>query len=146
MIATAILERQTPAPVLVQPVVRRWLVVEYCGHDIYLGWHLYLRNDPGYQKRNKDGGWGWVRGPVWERDRRGNRMVEFFARSFGIDLKGDWSCGHYGLDEFVKRYPLKGRKIWGEKRGGVEVLEDYWGTLALYTPNAAGERPATTPK
>lgn len=130
MIATATIEQQTPAPVLVQPVVRRWLVAEYCGHDIYMGWHLYLRDTPKYQTRNEDGSWGWIRPRAIKR----NRIVEFFA-TLGIELKGDWTCPEYGLAEFVKRYPLKGRKIWGETRGGVEVLEDYWGTLALYTPN-----------
>jgi hypothetical protein len=119
---------------LTPPLVRRWLVAEYCGHDIYMGWHLYLRDDPGYQKRNKDGGWGWLRGPVWERDRAGNKIVAFFAAAFGIDLQGDWSCGRYGLSEFVKRFPLPGRKVWGERRGGIEVMEDYWGNLALFRP------------
>ena len=114
---------------------RRWLVAEYCGHDIYMGWHLYIRDNPGYQKRNQDGGWGWIRGPVWDRDRKNNRMVKFFSEAFGIELKGDWTCPEHGCAEFVKRYPLKGRKVWGEKRGGVEVLEGYWGDLLLFTPN-----------
>lgn len=99
-----------------------------------MGWHLYLRETPKFQQRNKDGDWGWVRGPVWPRDRVGNRMVLFFA-SLGIELKGDWTCPEDGCAEFVKRYPLKGRKSWGEKRGGVEVLEGYWGDLKLYKPN-----------
>lgn len=149
MTGTAIIKDRWPAPVLVQPVVRRWLIAEYCGHDIYMGWHLYMRENPGYQQRNENGDWGWIRGPVWGHRSRGNRVVEFFVRAFGIELKGDWTCGDYGLAEFVKRFPLKGRKIWGEKRGGVEVLEDYWGTLALYTPNGAlcdGDEPPQTLK
>lgn len=109
----------------------KWLIAEYCGHYILMGWHLYLRDDPGYRKRNKDGGWGWIRGPVWERDRDGNKVVAFFAASFGIDLKGDWSCGEYGLADFVKRFPLPGRKVWGERRGGVRVIQGYWSDLTL---------------
>lgn len=115
--------------------VRHWLVAEYCGHDFYTGWHLYLRDDPGYQKRNADGDWGWIRGPVWPRNEKGNKIVAFFAAAFGIALKGDWTCPQDGCAEFVKRFPLPGRKVWGERRGGIEVTEGYWGDLALYTPN-----------
>lgn len=111
-------------------VVRRWLVAEYCGHDLFTGWHLYLRDDPGYQKPNNDGGWGWIRHGSIRRD----YIVAFFA-TLGIELKGDWSCPEYGCAEFVKRYPLKGCKVWGERRGGVQVIEDYWGDLTLHPPN-----------
>lgn len=124
------LKQPAPAPVLVHPVVRIWLVAEYCGSNFYTGWHLYLRETPGYQQRNEDGSWGWIRPGAIGR----KHIVEFFA-TLGIELKSDWTCPEYGCAEFVKRYPLKGRKVWGEKRGGVEVLKDYWGTLAIYTPN-----------
>ncbi len=117
-------------PDSVQRLVRRWLVAEYCGHDIYMGWHLYLRDSPGYQKRNADGSWGWIRlGAIGRK-----YIVEFFA-TLGIELKGDWSRPEDGCAEFVKRYPLKGRKVWGEKRGGIEVLEGYYGELTK-TPNS----------
>lgn len=36
-----------------------------------------------------------------------------------------------GLVEFVKRFPLPGRKVWGERRGGVRVIQGYWGDLTL---------------
>lgn len=120
---------------------KQWLVAEYCGHDIYSGWHLYLRDDPGFQKRNADGDWGWIRGPVWP-DRKGNRFVKFFQEAFGIELKGDWTCPEYGLAEFAKRFPLPGRKVWGERRGGVEVTVGEWGDLALYS---ARQRTHVTP-
>lgn len=109
----------------------RWLIAEYCSHPIYLGWHLYLRDDPRYQKRNQDGGWGWIRGPAWDRDRKGNKIVEFFSSALGIDLQDDWTCPQHGLAAFVKRFPIKGRKVGGEKRGGIAVLEDYWGNLTI---------------
>lgn len=117
--------KRTPSSTTPKPV-RKWLVAEYCGHDIYMGWHLYLRDHPGYQKRNSDGNWGWIRlGSLARR-----RVVAFFA-TLGIELKGDWSCPEYGIGEFVKRFPLPGRKVWGKRRGGVEVLEAYWGDLSL---------------
>lgn len=113
-------------------LVRRWLVAEYCDSNFYSGWHLYLREKPGYQTRNKDGGWGWIR------SLNNDKIVAFFA-TLGIELKEDWPCPEYGLAEFVKRYPLKGRKVGGEKRGGVKVLVGEWGDLTL-APNDESER------
>jgi hypothetical protein len=107
-----------------------WLVAEYCGHNFYMGWHLYERENPGYQKRNANGDWGWVR----PGDIGACHVVEFF-KTLGITLQGDWTCPEYGIAEFVKRYPLKGRRVWGERRGGVEVTRGYWDDLALYTQN-----------
>ena len=106
-----------------------YLIAEHCDADFYTGWHLYLRETPKYQTPNSNGSWGWIRSG----DLIAPRIIEFMA-SLGINLFGDWTCPEYGLAEFVKRYPLSGRRIWGEKRGGVEVLQDRWGTLDLYTP------------
>jgi len=104
---------------------RCWLVAEYCGHDIYTGWHLYLRDHPGYQKRNKDGDWGWLR------RLDGDKKVQEFFTSIGITLKGDGTRDADGLMEFAQRFPLPGRKVWGKRRGGVRVTEARCGELAL---------------
>lgn len=124
-----------------QRFVRRWLVAEYCGHDLFMGWHLYLRDSPKYQTRNADGEWGWLRSG----DLAARKIVAFMA-SLGIKLTRDWSCPEYGPAEFVKRHSLPGRKVWGETRGGVEVLEDHWGNLTLYSPNAADHGTAVKPE
>jgi hypothetical protein len=108
---------------------RMWLIAEYCGHNFYMGWHLYLRDNPGYQKRNADGNWGWVR----PGDRGTWDVVKFFE-ALGIELKGDWSRPEDGCAEFVKRFPMPGRKVWGKRRGGIRVSVGYWGDLRRIQP------------
>lgn len=45
------------------PRVVKWLIAEYCPSPFYMGWHLYLRDSRGVQRRNKNGDWGWIRRP-----------------------------------------------------------------------------------
>ncbi|KKN01221.1 hypothetical protein LCGC14_1129850 [marine sediment metagenome] len=42
------------------PRKRLTLIAYYNPHAIYMGWHLYLRERR--DRRNADGGWGWVHG------------------------------------------------------------------------------------
>lgn len=121
-------------------VVRRWLIAEYCGHDIYMGWHLYLRDHPGYQRRNQDGDWGWIAGVDIRRGRAG--VVTKLLTDLGCEITGDGTTDTDGIARFAATYPLPGRKVWGKRRGGVEVQESQWGELTLYAPNAKNQRAA----
>ena len=58
-----------------EPLVRRWLVVEYCGHVLYRGHWFYLRRRR--RHRNPDGGWGWLH------DDDGLRQIAALLRSLG---------------------------------------------------------------
>jgi len=106
---------------------QKWLVAEYCGHDYFMGWHLYLRDTPGYQERNKDGGWGWLRKAGGARE---------FLESIGCPITGDGSMDSDGIAAFARRYPLPGKRVWRKKRGGVLVVLDYWGhVIGLAEPS-----------
>src|SRR5688572_23564118 len=101
---------------------RVYLIAEYCAHDIYLGWHLYLRDNNKRQQPNANGDWGWIRGV-------GRRGWEFepakaILDELGIAIRGDGSCDDDGLAELARRFPIPRQRIGGKPRGCVAVLED----------------------
>lgn len=93
-----------------------WLIAEYCAHDfLYTGWHLYLRENKGYQRRNKDGGWGWLRRPQEGR-------AAALLMSLGCAITGDGTTDSDGIAKFASLYPLKGKTVGGRRRGGCPVV------------------------
>lgn len=112
-----------------QPIVRAWLVVEFCAHNLFEGWHAYIRESPKRGKRNANGEWGWVK----SRDIKGDKVARLCAE-VGITLKGDWTCDDDGLAEVAKRYPLPGRK-----RGGFPITIGDYGRIERHCPNASGQ-------
>ena len=93
-----------------------YLIAEYCRGPFYMGWHLYLRENR-ILKRNKDGGWGWIR-QVRE------HPVMGFLKSIGITIRGDGTCDDDGIAAFAIRYPINGRRSGGKRRGCIEVEVD----------------------
>lgn len=110
-----------------------YLITEYCGHDIYMGWHLYLRDNKARQQPNADGGWGWIKG-VGRRDWEFSGAKAVFD-SLGITIKGDGSCDNDGLAELARRFPIPRQRIWRKPRGCVEVDVDEWGRMTLADPS-----------
>jgi hypothetical protein len=106
--------------------VRAWLVVEFCAHNLFEGWHAYIRESPKRGKRNANGDWGWVKA----RDIKGDKVARLCAE-VGITLKGDWTCDDDGLAEVAKRYPLPGRN-----RGGFSITIGDYGRIERDCPNA----------
>jgi len=92
-----------------------FLIAEYCRGPFYMGWHLYLRENMAFNRRNRDGGWGWIRRPAEDFD------VIKCLWSLGIIITGDGTCDYDGIAEIVRRYPIKGRKCGGKPRGRVSV-------------------------
>lgn len=113
-----------------------YLITEYCGSEIYMGWHLYLRDNKNRQQRNADGGWGWIHG-VGRRGWETTQAKKIFDQ-LGITITGDGSCDHDGLAELARRFPIPRQRIWKKPRGCVEVISDEWGRLALADPVFAG--------
>ena len=89
-----------------------------------MGWHLYFRENRSF-KRNKDGGWGWIR-----RFREQQPVMSFLA-SVGITIRGDGSCDDDGIAEIAKRYPIMGRRAGGKYRGCIEVEIDEFGKIKM---------------
>jgi hypothetical protein len=115
-----------------QRFVRRWLVAEYCGSNIFSGWWLYLRENPGYQKRNANGDWGWLQRRPFDL-----RHAFDLLKSLGCEVTGDGTMSNppSGVAKFAKKYPLPGRRVWGKRRGGIEVVVGHYGELTPFSPN-----------
>lgn len=109
-----------------------YLIAEYCGADIYMGWHLYLRDNNKRQQRNADGDWGWIRGV----GRRGweHNPAKKLLDSLGITIRGDGTCDDDGIAELSRRFPIPRQRIWGKPRGCIEVLIDECGQMAAANP------------
>lgn len=105
-----------------------FLIAEYCDHDFYNGWHLYLRDSKGRQQRNADGEWGWIR-------RIGRRGESFTGQAvlaeLGITIRGDGTCDDDGIAEIARRFPIPRQRIGGKPRGCVEVVIDDEGRIRL---------------
>lgn len=101
-----------------------YLIAEYCPGPFYMGWHLYLRENRVF-KRNRDGGWGWIRNSSFTREFRAIP----FLKTLGITIEGDGTCDHDGVAEIARRYPIKGRRCGGKRRGCIEVDVDEWGNI-----------------
>lgn len=103
----------------------KYLVAEYCPGPIYMGWHMYLRDYRAF-RRNKDGGWGWIRqrSLMWE------KLLKFLS-SIEIEITGDGTRDHDGIAEFAKRWPVKGRRSGGKLRGCVEITIGACGEIRL---------------
>ena len=78
-----------------------------------MGWHIYLRESPNYQQRNKDGYWGWIRRPK-ESD-AGN-----FLKSMGFPIDGDGTADDDGIAKFASKVPIEG-EAGNKPRGGLMV-------------------------
>lgn len=85
-----------------------------------MGWHIYIRDHRAFRKNN-DGTWGWIRMSGWSWMQP--RVLKFLS-SIGIDIRGDGTCDDDGIAEFAKRYPIKGRRCGGKRRGCLEVEID----------------------
>jgi len=81
-----------------------------------MGWHLYLRDNRAF-RRNSDGTWGWIRRPQEE------KWLMDFLDGLGITITGDGTCDHDGIAEFARRYPVKGRRCGGKRRGCMVIKE-----------------------
>lgn len=109
-----------------------YLLAEYCGHNLFTGWHLYLRDNKNRQQRNADGDWGWVRWSEWREGRRGvEHPAQAVFDELGIKLKGDGTCDDHGYAELAKRFPIPRQRIWRRPRGCVEVVVDEWRRITL---------------
>lgn len=93
-----------------------YLISEYCAHEIYIGWHLYLRDNKNRQQRNSDGGWGWL-----TRTDIAASAAHTFLETFGIKVIGDGSCDYDGYAELARRFPIPRQRIGGKPRGCVAV-------------------------
>lgn len=108
-------------------VNRLFLVAEYCAHDLYIGWHLYLRESKAYQRRNADGSWGWLR--LSDGGPRGR--LQSILDQVGIIISGDGTMDNDGVAEIARRFPLPGKKISGKPRGCIEIIEGDFGGWSL---------------
>lgn len=109
---------------MIEPGQIVWLIAEYCAHDCYMGWHLYLRESRRYQKRNKDGGWGWIRRP---KDSNAGKLLA----ELGFPILGDGTVDRDGIGQFARAFPFKGKQIGGKVRGGVKVTVGEHGVLSV---------------
>ena len=98
--------------------MRRFLIAEYCEAPLYMGWHLYLRDNKEIQKRNRDGTWGWLRGV----HRQGENPVQQIFDELGIEIKGDGTCDYDGIAEIARRFPMPGQLAGSRPRGCIEVV------------------------
>ena len=103
-------------------VRRRFLIAEYCDHEIYEGWHLYIRESKSKQQPNSDGRWGWIR-----QIGRHRNPAQDVLESLGIVMTGDGTCDHDGVAEIARRFPIPRERVGGQPRGCIEVeIDDYW--------------------
>lgn len=103
-----------------------WLIAEYCDHEfLFVGWHLYLRESRAYQRRNKDGDWGWIRRP------KESSAGELLA-GIGCAIKSDGTMSNDGVAKFARQFPLKGRLVGGHVRGCLRVSKGEYGKLSIY--------------
>lgn len=109
---------KTPGQIV--PVVRRFLITEFCANDIYNGWHLYLRDSKKRHQRNADGLWGWIR---WRPGRSRSHPFQAVLDELGITMKGDGTCDDDGYAEIARRHPIPRERIGGHPRGCVEIEE-----------------------
>lgn len=93
-----------------------YLISEYCAHEIYIGWHLYLRDNKDRQKRNADGHWGWL-----ARNHYMATTAHRFLRTLGISMVGDGTCDNDGYAEMARRFPIPSQRIGGKPRGCIAV-------------------------
>lgn len=93
-----------------------WLISEFCGNDLFNGWHIYLRDSPRLE-RNRDGGWGWLQRGHWLLP-----SVHAVLAGLGIAMRpgGDGSCDDDGYAALAHRHALGG----SDRRGGVRVRVD----------------------
>ena len=107
--------------------VRRFLIAEYCGSDLFGGWHLYLR-DFRKQQRNRDGGWGWIRGSQIRRYPATYQWLHALLAEVGITINGDGTCDGDGVEQVSQMFPMRTRS-WGKQRGCIPVLCDECGRV-----------------
>lgn len=113
-----------------------FLIAEYCTGPFYMGWHLYLRESKGRQKRNADGEWGWLR-----RTHNKTDSAHACLAMLGITIEGDGSCDYDGYAEIARRFPIPRQRIGGKPRGCIPVKVDEWGKIEL----DRSQTKATTP-
>jgi len=103
-----------------------WLIAEFCGHDLFNGWHIYLRDSPRYE-RNVDGGWGWLQRGHWLIP-----SVHAVLATIGIAMRpgGDGSCDDDGYASLARQRPIGG----SDRRGGVRVRVDRVTGVTLAEP------------
>ena len=58
------------------------------------------------------------------------RVLEFLS-SIGIEIRGDGTCEDDGIAEFARRYPIKGRRCGGKRRGCIEVVVDKFNDIKV---------------
>lgn len=98
--------------------MKRYLITEYCDNYIYMGWHLYLRDNKKRQQRNVDGEWGWIR---WRGSRDGAHPFAGILDELGLTMRGDGTCDHDAYAEIARVHPIPRERIGGKPRGCVEV-------------------------
>jgi hypothetical protein len=106
-----------------------FLIAEHNPHDIYMGWHLYLRDHKEKNNRNDNGGWGWLRGI-------GKRYglppsIQAILDHLGICIRGDGTCDDDGVAEIARRFPIPRERIGGRPRGCIELAIGNDGELTL---------------
>lgn len=114
--------------------INRYLISEFCGHDIYMGWHLYLRDSKKKRQRNADGSWGWILWSGWRDGRHGilhPAQAVFDALEITMLPDSDGTLDSDGYAELARRFPIPRQRIWGKPRGCVAVVVDEWGRIEL---------------
>ena len=102
--------------------MRLFLLAEFCGHDLFHGWHLYLRESKDKHRQNEGKtrytgfDWGWSHKWFWETEAL--RLV----RAAGCIAVGHPNCDDGPFAEMAKRFPIPRERIWKKPRGCIEVI------------------------
>ena len=118
---------------LVQSTHHYYLVAEYCPGPFYMGWHLYLRESKAKQKRNTDGGWGWLQyGPSQRLNSPEGHPAKAVFDALGIvgEIIGG-GCDDGAIAAFARARAIPRQRIGGQPRGCVEVTVDEWDRITL---------------
>lgn len=98
--------------------MKMYLITEHCSNAIYLGWHLYLRDNKKRQQRNANGTWGWIR---WHNPRNRPHPFQNILDALGLKMRGDGTCDDDAYAEIARLHPIPRERIGGKPRGCIEI-------------------------